>query len=207
FIPPHEHPPLYIPYAGPTLLEMPLLNKGSAFSADERTNFNLIGLLPEAVETIEEQVERVYRQYQQSTTPLDKHIFLRSIQDDNETLFFRLIEEHLEEMLPIIYTPTVGEACQRFSDIYRNHRGLFISYPDRHQIDDILRSATKNNVRVMVVTDGERILGLGDQGIGGMGIPIGKLSLYTACGGVSPAYTLPIVLDVGTNNQELLDDP
>lgn len=206
-MPQPEQRPLYIPYAGPPLLEMPLLNKGSAFSEEERINLNLIGLLPHTVETIEEQAERAYRQFQDCETPLDKHIFLRSIQDDNETLFFRVIEEHLEEMLPIIYTPTVGEACQRFSDIYRDHRGLFIAYPDRYRIDDTLRSATKNNVRVVVVTDGERILGLGDQGIGGMGIPIGKLSLYTACGGVSPAYTLPVVLDAGTNNKALLNDP
>ncbi|MES1926660.1 NAD-dependent malic enzyme [Salinisphaera sp. T31B1] len=198
--------PLYIPYAGPTLLEMPLLNKGSAFDADERVAFNLIGLLPQNVETIEEQVDRAYQQYTTCTNDLDKHIYLRGIQDDNETMFFRLLEDHLEEMLPIIYTPTVGQACEKFSEIYRNHRGIFISYPDRHRIDDIIRSATKDNVKVIVITDGERILGLGDQGIGGMGIPIGKLSLYSACGGISPAYTLPMVLDVGTNNQELLDD-
>lgn len=198
---------LFIPYAGPTLLEMPLLNKGSAFDADERVAFNLIGLLPETVESIEEQVDRAYHQYQACTTDLDRHIFLRAIQDDNETLFFRLLEEHLEEMLPIIYTPTVGQACQQFSSIYRNHRGIFVSYPDRHRVDDIIRSVTKDNVKVIVVTDGERILGLGDQGIGGMGIPIGKLSLYSACGGISPAYTLPVVLDVGTNNDDLLNDP
>ncbi|OBX34581.1 NAD-dependent malic enzyme [Halomonas elongata] len=199
--------PLYIPYAGPPLLEMPLLNKGSAFTREERLEFNLIGLLPQNVETIEEQVERAYRQYRQCQNDLDRHIYLRAIQDDNETLYFRLVSEHLEEMLPIIYTPTVGQACEEFSNIYRNHRGLFISYPDRDRMDDILRSATKDRVKVIVVTDGERILGLGDQGIGGMGIPIGKLSLYTACGGISPAYTLPITLDVGTNNQALLDDP
>ncbi|KXS39717.1 NAD-dependent malic enzyme [Modicisalibacter tunisiensis] len=199
--------PLYTPYAGPSLLEMPLLNKGSAFTLKERIDFNLIGLLPQNVETIEEQAERAYRQYRLCKTDLDKHIYLRSIQDDNETLFFRLLEEHLEEMMPIIYTPTVGEACEEFSNIYRNHRGIFVSYPDREHMDDILRSATKDRVKVIVVTDGERILGLGDQGIGGMGIPIGKLSLYTACGGISPAYTLPIMLDVGTNNQQLLDDP
>jgi malate dehydrogenase (oxaloacetate-decarboxylating) len=203
----HDKRPLYIRYAGPTLLEMPLLNKGSAFSDAERVNLNLIGLLPENVETIGEQVDRAYQQYQSYEDPLEKHIYLRSIQDDNETLFFRLLEEHLEEMLPIIYTPTVGDACQRFSEIYRNHRGLFISYPKRHHIDDMLWSATKDNVRVIVVTDGGRILGLGDQGIGGMGIPIGKLSLYSACGGISPAYTLPVVLDVGTDNQALLGDP
>jgi malate dehydrogenase (oxaloacetate-decarboxylating) len=202
-----EKRPLYIPYAGPTLLELPLLNKGSAFTQEERLSFNLIGLLPQNVETIEEQAERAYRQYQLCQSDLDRHITLRSIQDDNETLFFRLLEDHLEEMLPIIYTPTVGEACEEFSNIYRNHRGLFISYPDRDCMEDMLRSATKDQVKVIVVTDGERILGLGDQGIGGMGIPIGKLSLYTACGGISPANTLPIMLDVGTNNQTLLDDP
>ncbi|CAM3161292.1 NAD-dependent malic enzyme [Pseudomonas floridensis] len=199
--------PLYISYAGPSLLEMPLLNKGSAFTPQERVEFNLIGLLPQNVETIEEQVTRVYSQYKQCATDLDKHIYLRSIQDNNETLFFRLLDSHLDEMLPIIYTPTVGQACQEFSKIYRTHRGLFISYPERDRIDDILRSATKDRIKIIVVTDSERILGLGDQGIGGMGIPIGKLSLYTACGGISPAYTLPIVLDVGTNNRELLDDP
>ncbi|MEW5250230.1 NAD-dependent malic enzyme [Microbulbifer sp. 2201CG32-9] len=199
--------PLYIPHAGPSLLEMPLLNKGSAFTLKERLEFNLAGLLPHNVETIEEQVRRAYHQYCQCNTDLERHIYLRAIQDDNETLFFRLIQAHIEEMLPIIYTPTVGQACEEFSNIYRNHRGLFVSYPDREHMDDILRSATKDNVKVIVVTDGERILGLGDQGIGGMGIPIGKLSLYTACGGISPAYTLPVMLDVGTNNRTLLDDP
>ncbi|WP_444890601.1 NAD-dependent malic enzyme [Microbulbifer sp. DLAB2-AA] len=203
----NEKRPLYIPHAGPSLLEMPLLNKGSAFTLEERLEFNLAGLLPTNVETIEEQARRAYYQYQQCKTGLDKHIFLRGIQDDNETLFFYLIEHHIDEMLPIIYTPTVGAACEEFSNIYRNHRGLFVSYPDREYIDDILRSATKENVKVIVVTDGERILGLGDQGIGGMGIPIGKLSLYTACGGISPAYTLPVTLDVGTNNRTLLSDP
>lgn len=199
--------PLYIPHAGPSLLEIPLLNKGSAFTLQERIEFNLIGLLPNNVENINEQVRRAYHQYEQCRTDLERHIYLRAIQDDNETLFFRLIEQHIEEMLPIIYTPTVGAACEEFSNIYRNHRGLFVSYPDRKHMDDILRSATKENVKVIVVTDGERILGLGDQGIGGMGIPIGKLSLYTACGGISPAYTLPVMLDVGTNNRTLLNDP
>lgn len=199
--------PLYIPHAGPALLETPLLNKGSAFSEEERQSFNLTGLLPPAYETIEEQVERAYQQYSSFTAPINKHIYLRAIQDNNETLFFRLIQSHIDEMMPIIYTPTVGDACEQFSDIYRSSRGLFISYSERHHMDDILRNATKRNVKVVVVTDGERILGLGDQGIGGMGIPIGKLSLYTACGGISPAYTLPIMLDVGTNNQKLLDDP
>lgn len=199
--------PLYTPYAGFSLLELPLLNKGSAFTEDERSNFNLHGLLPHVIETIEEQHQRSYQQYTAFNDDINKHIYLRNIQDTNETLFYHLIENHLSEMMPIIYTPTVGEACQRFSDIYRRHRGVFISYPDRGHIDDILQNVNKNNVKVIVITDGERILGLGDQGIGGMGIPIGKLSLYTACGGISPAYTLPITIDVGTNNPQLLNDP
>lgn len=199
--------PLYIPYAGPQLLETPLLNKGSAFSAKERQQFNLTGLLPPAYESIDEQVERCYMQYSSFRTNLNKHIYLRAIHDKNETLFFKLVQAHLSEMMPIIYTPTVGDACEQFSDIYRSNRGLFVSYEDRHNLDDILRNATKGKVKVIVVTDGERILGLGDQGIGGMGIPIGKLSLYTACGGISPAYCLPITLDVGTNNEKLLNDP
>jgi malate dehydrogenase (oxaloacetate-decarboxylating) len=199
--------PLYIPYAGSSLLETPLLNKGSAFSEEERSHFNLTGLLPPRFETIDEQVERAYMQYRSFETNLNKHIYLRAIHDNNETLFFKLVQANLAEMMPIIYTPTVGDACEQFSDIYRSSRGLFVSYDQRHQLDDILRNATKNKVKVIVVTDGERILGLGDQGIGGMGIPIGKLSLYTACGGISPAYTLPVMLDVGTNNEKLLNDP
>ncbi len=198
---------LYIPHSGPALLETPLLNKGSAFTERERKNFNLLGLLPPRYESIDEQVERAYMQYKSFVNPLNKHIYLRAIQDNNETLFFRLLQSHIDEMLPIIYTPTVGDACEKFSDIYRSSRGLFISYEERHAIDDILRNATKRKVKIIVVTDGERILGLGDQGIGGMGIPIGKLSLYTACGGISPAYTLPVMLDVGTNNPKLQNDP
>lgn len=199
--------PLYIRHAGPVLLDSPLLNKASAFTRDERRDFNLTGLLPYTMETIEEQSVRAYNQYLLCTTDIERHIYLRSIQDDNETLFYRLVEDHLDEMLPIIYTPTVGQACQEFSKIYRNHRGIFVSYPDKDRIDDIIHCATKKNVKVIVVSDCERILGLGDQGVGGMGIPIGKLSLYTSCGGISPAYTLPIVLDVGTNNPDLLKDP
>ncbi|SON48405.1 NAD-dependent malic enzyme [Vibrio tapetis] len=199
--------PLYIAYAGPALLSTPLLNKGSAFSASERISFNLEGLLPENTETIQEQVDRAYKQYQNFENDMDKHIYLRNIQDTNETLFYRLVQNHISEMMPIIYTPTVGAACENFSNIYRRGRGLFISYPNRNRIDDLLNNATNHNVKVIVVTDGERILGLGDQGIGGMGIPIGKLALYTACGGISPAYTLPIVLDVGTNNPQRLADP
>lgn len=199
--------PLYIPYAGNMLLELPLLNKGSAFTLHERRKFNLFGLIPDAIETIDEQSHRSYQQYSTFNTEINKHIYLRNIQDTNETLFYHLIGNHLTEMMPIIYTPTVGEACQRFSDIYRRHRGIFISYPDRDHVDEILHNVNRRNVKIIVITDGERILGLGDQGIGGMGIPIGKLSLYTACGGISPAYTLPITLDVGTNNQQLINDP
>ncbi|WP_445114603.1 NAD-dependent malic enzyme [Acinetobacter sp. WZC-1] len=199
--------PLYIAYAGNTLLELPLLNKGSAFTEEERTRFNLHGLIPHVIENIEEQSQRSYQQFCSFKEAINKHIYLRNIQDTNETLFYHLLQNHLSEMMPIIYTPTVGEACQRFSDIYRRHRGVFVSYPDRKHIDDILHNVNRRNVKVIVITDGERILGLGDQGIGGMGIPIGKLSLYTACGGISPAYTLPITIDAGTNNQQLLNDP
>jgi malate dehydrogenase (oxaloacetate-decarboxylating) len=204
---PAKSDPLYIHHSGPALLETPLLNKGSAFNKEERLAFNLVGLLPPRYESIDEQMERAYMQYSSFTSPINKHIYLRAIQDNNETLYFRLIQSHIEEMLPIIYTPTVGDACEQFSDIYRSSRGLFLSHQDKADLDDILRNATKRKVKVIVITDGERILGLGDQGIGGMGIPIGKLSLYTACGGISPAYTLPVILDVGTNNEKLLQDP
>ncbi|MCW8330981.1 NAD-dependent malic enzyme [Photobacterium sp. SDRW27] len=198
---------LYLPYAGPTLLENALLNKGSAFSLEERQNFSLIGLLPATIESITEQEERAYSQFQTFSNDLDKHIFLRNIQDTNETLYYRLIENHIEEMMPIIYTPTVGAACEKFSNIYRRGRGLFLTYPERGNMVDTLNNAARQDVKIVVITDGERILGLGDQGIGGMGIPIGKLALYTACGGINPANTLPIVLDVGTNNTQLLSDP
>jgi len=199
--------PLYISYAGPSLLETPLLNKGAAFSEQERRSFNLLGLLPPRYESIEEQVERCWAQYKSFAEPINKHIYLRAVHDNNETLFYRLLNDHLVEMLPIIYTPTVGDACEHFSDIYRSARGIFVAFEERQFMDEILRSVTKDKVKVIVVTDGERVLGLGDQGIGGMGITIGKLSVYTACGGISPAYTLPVALDVGTNNQKLLDDP
>lgn len=198
---------LYIPYTGSVLMESPLLNKGSGFTSNERETFNLHGLLPAAVETIEEQSQRAYQQFLDIKSDIARHIYLRNIQDTNETLFYHLVGTHISEMMPIIYTPVVGHACEHFSDIYRRARGLFISWPDRHMIDDILHNATKQNIKVIVVTDGERILGLGDQGIGGMGIPIGKLSLYTVCGGISPTQTLPILLDVGTNNSQLLNDP
>lgn len=203
----NPHDPVYISHAGPALMGTSLLNKGTAFTEAERHDFNLRGLVPHHFETIEEQAERAYLQYSSFDEPINKHIYLRTIQDTNETLFYYLVEQHLQEMMPIIYTPTVGEACERFSQIYRRARGLFIAYPDRFHIDEILHNATKRHVKIVVVTDGSRILGLGDQGAGGMGIPIGKLSLYTACAGISPAYTLPIMLDVGTDNEALLENP
>ena len=198
---------LYTPYTGAVLLENPLLNKGLAFTQEERQALNLNGLLPDTVETIKEQTDRAWAQFCHFKRDISKHVYLRNIQDTNETLFYNLVRTHLSEMLPVIYTPTVGEACEHFSDIYRRARGLFISWPNRHQIDEMLQQFSRNDIRVIVVTDGERILGLGDQGVGGMGIPIGKLSLYTACGGIDPATTLPIMLDVGTNNTQRLEDP
>ncbi|MEN0579883.1 malate dehydrogenase (oxaloacetate-decarboxylating) [Phytobacter palmae] len=198
---------LYTPYTGAVLLENPLLNKGLAFTQEERQALNLNGLLPDTVETIKEQTDRAWAQFCHFKRDISRHVYLRNIQDTNETLFYNLVRTHLSEMLPVIYTPTVGEACEHFSDIYRRARGLFISWPNRHQIDEMLQQFSRNDIRVIVVTDGERILGLGDQGVGGMGIPIGKLSLYTACGGINPATTLPIMLDVGTNNTQRLEDP
>jgi malate dehydrogenase (oxaloacetate-decarboxylating) len=192
---------------GRALLDQPLLNKGSAFTEDERREFGLTGLLPPGVSTPEVQLERIYGNYRQKTSNLERYIHLVSLQDRNETAFYRLLSEHLVEMMPIIYTPVVGEACQAYSRIYRRPRGLYISYPQRDAIDAALANLGDQDVGIIVVTDGERILGLGDLGIGGMGIPIGKLSLYTVCAGIHPATTLPIILDVGTNNQALLDDP
>lgn len=195
------------PLRGHEILNDPLLNRGTAFKVRERKQLGLLGLLPPEVEPLEEQVERAYLAFSSKTTPIEQHIFMRALQDTNEVLFYRLITEHLDEMMPVIYTPIVGEACQKFSEIYRRPRGLFLSYPERHQIYEMLGNAPCNDVKAIVVTDGERILGLGDQGAGGMGIPIGKLSLYTAAGGVHPGNTLPIMLDVGTNNKERLADP
>ncbi|GAB5469845.1 MAG: NAD-dependent malic enzyme [Rhodospirillales bacterium] len=192
---------------GADLIDNPLFNKGTAFTAEERGRLRLEGLLPPQIETLDLQVQRAYDAFKRKDSDLERHIYLRALQDTNEVLFYRLLHAHLAEMMPIIYTPVVGAACQQFSEIYRRPRGLFIAYPERERIDAILANAPLDRVTVIVVTDGERILGLGDQGTGGMGIPIGKLSLYTACGGISPHNTLPIVLDVGTNNQERLEDP
>ncbi|MEM7177060.1 MAG: NAD-dependent malic enzyme [Pseudomonadota bacterium] len=192
---------------GRAILADPLFNKGTSFSVAERRELGLLGLLPPHVETIEEQVQRAYEAFLAEPTPLEQHILLRRIQDTSEAVFYRLVVEHLHEMMPVIYTPTVGTACEQFSEIYRVPRGLFIAYPNKDRIDEILENTMNDDVRAIVVTDGQRILGLGDQGAGGMGIPIGKLSLYTAAGGIHPAQTLPVLLDCGTDNDERLADP
>ena len=184
-----------------------LTTKGTAFTHDERRKLGLLGLLPTAEKTLAQQAEHCWHELSTRRDDLDKHIYLRALQDRNETLFYRVLRDHIAETMPIVYTPTVGEACKRFSEIYRRPRGLFVGYPDRECLREVLRNRPQRDVDVIVVTDGQRILGLGDQGIGGMGIPIGKLSLYTLIGGIDPARTLPIVLDVGTDNFELLDDP
>src|SRR6201991_2290787 len=193
--------------SGMDLLDRPLLNKSTAFTEEERKKFGLHGLLPPQVESLDEQVVRAYEAYRRKDDDLERHIYLRALQDANEVLFYRLLLDHIEEMTPMVYTPVVGLACQQFSHIYRRPRGLFISYPLRDSIPLLLRNRPNPEVDVIVVTDGERILGIGDQGAGGLGIPIGKLSLYTLIGGIHPTRTLPIVLDVGTDNVELLDDP
>ena len=192
---------------GENLLGNPLLNKGSAFTEAERRDLGLLGLLPPHVATMEQQLARTYENYRRKESDLERYIFLASLQDRNETLFYRLFQEHIREMSPIVYTPEVGEACANYSHIYRRARGLYISYPQRDDIETILRGVSGHDIRVIVVTDGERILGLGDLGLGGMGIPVGKLALYTLCAGIHPAATLPIMLDTGTNNHNLLDDP
>ncbi len=184
-----------------------LTTKGTAFTREERLRYGLLGLLPTAEKTLDQQAEHCWHEFGTRRDDLDKHIYLRALQDRNETLFYRVLRDHISETMPIVYTPTVGVACQRFSEIYRRPRGLFVSYPDRDRLAEVIDNRPHRNPDVIVVTDGQRILGLGDQGIGGMGIPIGKLSLYTLIGGIDPARTLPIVLDVGTDNVELLEDP
>jgi malate dehydrogenase (oxaloacetate-decarboxylating) len=193
--------------AGKLLLTTPQLNKSTAFNEQERIAFDLLGKLPETIETLEQQVKRCYYQLSAYENKLSKNIYLNHLHDTNQTLFYKLVSEHLAEMLPIIYTPIVGTAVKKFSHEYRTARGLYIAYNQRHNITKILANRSNPNIDLIVVTDGEGVLGIGDQGIGGMDIPIAKLMVYALCGGINPTRTLPIQLDVGTNNQELLDDP
>lgn len=189
------------------LLHDPALNKGSAFTDKERDALGLRGLLPPRVHTIEDQVDRVLENFRKQPTDLAKYIFLIGLQSRNEALFYQVVLNNLDEMMPIVYTPTVGQACVEYGHIFRKPRGLFITAEDRGHIEDIIWNWPEEDVRIIVVTDGERILGLGDQGANGMGIPVGKLTLYTACAGVHPLHTLPITLDVGTDRETLLNDP
>lgn len=194
---------------GRDLLYNRYLNKGTAFSAEERQRYRLDGLLPTVVETLEVQLDRVCSEYDACTTDLARHTYLRALQDRSAVLFYAFLERHLAELLPIVYTPTVGLACEQWSRIFRRERGLYLPWPLRERVDELLENALDgyDDVDVVVVTDGERVLGLGDLGIGGMGIPIGKLALYTVAGGIDPARTLPVLLDVGTDNEALLSEP
>ena len=192
---------------GVALLHEPLLNKGTSFTEAERDALGLRGLLPPKVTTLAQQAEKVLSNIRHKATDLDKYTYLVSLQERNATLFYRVVMDNLSEMMPIIYTPTVGQACQKYALIFRRPQGLFISSQDRGRLKELLRNWPHSDVRMIVVTDGERILGLGDLGACGMGIPVGKLSLYTACAGLPPDQCLPIMLDVGTNNQTLRDDP
>jgi len=200
------NPRLEVPCRGVALLRHPLYTKGTAFTLEERSAFGLEGLLPQAVGTLEQQERRAYANIARKSEPLEKYVGLAALQDRNEHLFYRVLVDHIEELLPIVYTPTVGEACQSYSHIFRRGRGMWITPGHRGRISDVLANAPFEDVRLIVVTDNERILGLGDQGAGGMGIPVGKLALYTAAAGIPPWQTLPISLDVGTDNQSLLDD-
>ena len=202
-----QQPYMAVHVKGAQLLRNAFTNKGTEFSARERDELDLLGLLPPVVSTTEQQLQRVYGAFQTKPNTLEKYIYLNALQDRNETLYFRLLHEHIEEMMPIVYTPTVGEACQKFSHILRRTRGLYVAYDQQDRLERILRNFPNPNPAVIVVTDGERILGLGDQGAGGMGIPIGKLCLYTLCAGVPPYGALPIQLDVGTDNPDRLADP
>jgi malate dehydrogenase (oxaloacetate-decarboxylating)(NADP+) len=192
---------------GIALLQDPALNKGTAFTEAERDTLHLRGLLPPHVSSQEQQLGRVLENFRRKSSDLEKYINLRALHDRNEALFFRLLLENPDEMLPIVYTPTVGLACQRYTHIFQRPHGIFVSAADRGRVAEVLANWPRRDVAIIVVSDGERILGLGDLGANGMGIPVGKLSLYTACAGVSPNACLPVLLDVGTNNSELLDDP
>lgn len=192
---------------GQDLLQDPRYNKGTAFTEAERDALGLRGLLPPHVHSMMDQMGRVLENFHRKPTDLEKYIFMSALHDRNETLFYRTVIDNIYEMTPIIYTPTVGEACAKYGHIFRRSRGLYVSANDRGKMADVLRNWPAEDVAIIVVTDGERILGLGDLGADGMGIPIGKLSLYTACAGVHPKYTLPVTLDVGTNNEDLLADP
>lgn len=192
---------------GQKILTDPILNAGTAFTESQREEFGLLGLLPPVVETLEQQCARAYVNYTNQDSDLDRHIYLRALQDNNETLFYALLSRHISEMTPVIYNPVVAQGCKHFSRIYRKPRGLFLAYPFAHRLEEILDNRPYRYVDVIVVTDGERVLGIGDQGVGGMGIPIGKLSLYTLIGGIEPSRTLPVFLDVGTNNEYLLNNP
>lgn len=192
---------------GVDLLIDPLLNKGTAFDDTERDAFMLHGLLPPHHGSLDDQIERRLQAVHELGDDFQKYLQLRGLQDSNETLFYALVERNLEEMLPVVYTPTVGAGCEQFSRHWHHPRGLFVSYPQRERIETMLKHPRFDKVRTIVVSDGERILGLGDQGAGGMGIPIGKLSLYTACAGIDPATTLPVLLDTGTDNQDRWTGP
>lgn len=195
------------PLAGYALLNNPKLNKGAAFTQQEREQFDLLGTLPQHIETLQQQCDRMYQQYQEKSSDLQKNIFLNSLHDVNETLFYQLVSQHLKEMLPIIYTPTVGDAVERFSLELRRPRGVYINYQNRDKIEQLLQNRANADIDLIVVTDGEGVLGIGDQGIGGMDISIAKLMVYTLCAGINPHRVLAIQLDVGTNNERLLNDP
>ncbi|MBA3535898.1 MAG: oxaloacetate-decarboxylating malate dehydrogenase, partial [Tatlockia sp.] len=192
---------------GKSLLTIPQLNKSTAFTQEERREFGLLGKLPHRVETLDEQVKRSYLQYASYTNRLQQNIYLNNLHDKNQILFYKLVSCYLGEMLPTIYTPIVGTAVKRFSHEYRQPRGLYLSHYDKNQIDEIFSNRTNPEIDLIVVTDGEGVLGIGDQGIGGMDIPVAKLMVYSICGGIDPTRTLPIFLDVGTNNEVLLNDP
>ena len=192
---------------GQKLLRNPLMNRGTAFTQEERAAAGVRGLLPPTVETLELQAQRAIEQLRSYELPIHRYVYLDTLHNTNETLFYKVVSDYIEEVMPVIYTPTVGEACQKFSHIFQQTRGLFVSIEDKGHVDEILANVDQDDVEVIVVTDGQRILGLGDQGVNGMGIPVGKLALYTACAGIAPDKTLPVTIDVGTNNADYLADP